>query len=389
MGLVRNVPLYLAWRLFRSGMLFLPIFMLYILSFDVSYTFAMSLPIVTGAAQLILEMPSGVMSDLFGRRLTLFLGTFCYMLNFALFYVAQGPGMLIASAVAFGASLALFSGTDSAFLYDTLKALDKEEEYARVEGRAFALQMTGMALGGLIGGPIAAVYGMRTVLLIMIAIGSLNTLLTLAFVEPPHYKKSVDRRFFSHLTSSLTFAARHPRVRFLSLFGGIIMALMVAGHRVFQPALQEAGIPLAWFGPIYAFWLAITAVTAFNAKRIADHLGFQALLLAIPLLLVVGYLPLTLIAGLGMVLVIALLEIAWGLHKPVIEAYLNEHLDSHRRATVLSISGFIMSVTLFIVAPLTGIISDVAGLAAAFGFLGALSLAALLWTIRGASLLKV
>lgn len=379
--LARNIRLYLLWRTFRSGFLFLPIFMLYILSFDISYTFAMSLPIVTGLTQLLLEMPSGVMSDLLGRRRTLLIGSALYMLNFLFYYLAEGPAMLVASGIAFGAALAFFSGTDSAFLYDSLKGLGREHEFKGVEGRAFGLQMGAMAVGALIGGPVADVWGMRAVLLIMVIVSGANALVTLLFTEPPRFR--AEPRFFAHLGSSLRFAARHPRVRFLSLFGGTMMALMVAGHRLLQPGLQDAGVTLAWFGPIYAAWLLTCALAAFNAKRIEARVGVHATLVGIPLLLLLGYVPLAFSTA-GIILLAIPLEFAFGYQKPAIETYLNTHLDSQRRATILSISGFIMSVALFIIGPLAGLAADLGGLTWGFGVLALLSLGGLLWTVQRA-----
>ena len=66
-----------------------------------------------------------------GRRPTLALGALLSAAGVTLFGLAGTYQLILFSYVVWGASFALMSGADSAFLYDSLKALGREDEYQR------------------------------------------------------------------------------------------------------------------------------------------------------------------------------------------------------------------------------------------------------------------
>lgn len=67
-------------------------------------------------------------------------------------------------------------------------------------------------------------------------------------------------------------------------------------------------------------------------------------------------------------------EFAWGYSRPVIEEYVNRHLPSSHRATILSLGGFLMSVTIFLLAIPVGKLIDLYGIEAGFVGLGVVTL---------------
>jgi MFS family permease len=101
---------------------------------------------------VFLEVPSGYFADIFGRKKTLILaslfmtvGIFTYSLgyNFYQFLVAE---ILWAFGISF------ISGTDSAFIYDTLKELKQEELYKKVIGNAVFCNLLAVSVASIAGG---------------------------------------------------------------------------------------------------------------------------------------------------------------------------------------------------------------------------------------------
>lgn len=356
--LERNIPLFLAWKATRSGLFWIPVFILFYQSFGLSYKEIMLLPVITGVVQLLLEVPSGVFADLVGRRHALFIGSALWTADFYPLLIAKGMTEIVISAILFGAALAFISGSDSAMLYDTLKALGREKEYKRISGRAFGYQCVGMAIGSLLGGPLTAQYGFAAPLIGAFGVGTLTTFLPVFMAEPPHYQELPDRQFFHHLKNAIRFTVRHPTVRRTTLYLGIFTGLMIVSHRLMQPSLIGVGLPVAWLGPVYFAWLLLSGAAALKAEWIERRIGERASLLLIPGLLLLAFLPLAFPHGWWIVALIASSEVAWGFTKPVIEEYVNRHVESHHRATVMSLGGFLMSVTIFLFAPLVGIVVD-------------------------------
>ncbi|MBR9692359.1 MFS transporter [Candidatus Woesearchaeota archaeon] len=361
-----NIPLFIIWKATRSGLFWLPVFTLFYIDFGMSYTQIMLLPLLTGGLQILLEVPSGILADLWGRKYVLFLGSALWTASFYFFLIANNMADILVSVALFGMALAFLSGTDSAMLYDTLKALKREKEYKKIAGKALAYQLGVMAICGLIGGPLTAHGGYSATLVAVLCVSSLTTFLAIFMVEPPHHKKSTDRHFFKHLKEATIFTTQHPRVRSLILYSGLLMGIMIISHKLLQPALINAGVSLTGLGPVYFIWLLIGAVGALKADAIEKFIGKKYALILIPAFMVLNFVPLVFYGGMGIIVILALSEFTWGFILPVVEDYINHYVASSHRATVLSLGGFMQSIAIFICAPLIGILADAYGLEIAF-----------------------
>ena len=87
----------------------------------------------------LMEIPSGYIADLFGRKKTLVLGTlFCFLglhcLAFPLIF-----GSFFIAELLLGVGNSFISGSDSALLYDSLLESEQSEEYTRIEGKTYSI----------------------------------------------------------------------------------------------------------------------------------------------------------------------------------------------------------------------------------------------------------
>jgi MFS family permease len=80
--------------------------------------------------KFIFEIPTGVVADRYGRRLSLAISAGLSSLTWLVFSLSGSFWVLAAAqfAGAFGATFS--SGADEALLYETIKALGREQEYA-------------------------------------------------------------------------------------------------------------------------------------------------------------------------------------------------------------------------------------------------------------------
>lgn len=88
---------------------------------------------VTSVVIIVTELPTGVLADYVGRKWTVFVAN-AWMLCFALLlgFSSGGGFVTILAGVLSGLEFSFKSGAQTAFLYDTLKALKREEEFLRV-----------------------------------------------------------------------------------------------------------------------------------------------------------------------------------------------------------------------------------------------------------------
>jgi MFS family permease len=94
----------------------------------------------------VLEIPTGVVADRFGRKWSLALGGAITSAAFILFGLFRSYPVYMAAEFLCAAGFSLFSGADRALLYDTLVAHGRESEGARILSRFGAMETAGIVL---------------------------------------------------------------------------------------------------------------------------------------------------------------------------------------------------------------------------------------------------
>ena len=84
---------------------------------------------------LILEVPTGVLADLLGKKKTLLISRLFYVVEIFIIAFFNGFWPFLIAKVISGIGVSLSSGTESALLYDTLKRLKKEKDYKKISGK--------------------------------------------------------------------------------------------------------------------------------------------------------------------------------------------------------------------------------------------------------------
>ncbi|MDT4762502.1 MFS transporter [Sphaerochaeta sp. PS] len=99
---------------------FEPFLLLIFLSKGLSYVQIGALYAVREISINILEIPSGVMADTMGRRMTMALSFLSYILSFFLFYAVSSYGLLFLAMIAFAFGEAFRTGTHKAMIFEYL-----------------------------------------------------------------------------------------------------------------------------------------------------------------------------------------------------------------------------------------------------------------------------
>lgn len=357
MNLESNIKKYYFYNFFKTFSFWLPIFVLYFLDAGLTYAQLFSLSAVTAAFNILFEIPSGVFADYFGRKKSLVISAVLKVICMFFYFFGDNFYVFATGSAIFGMSLAFESGTNSAFIYDTLKDLKREKEFKKIEGRAVGYSMLGIALGGLMGGFLAEISFKLPLLITAIAFAG-AIWVSLLFVEPKKHKKSDDKAYFKHLKDAAIFSYKHPRVKWLIIFSGLMVSLLLIGHRFLQPYMRMVNIDIKFFGIIYFVWLIFSTIGARYAHKIESKLGEFLSLLIIPVFAGIYFLFIGNLVIIYGVVIVILGQFVWGFSRPVIRDYINKHVESHHRATVLSLHGFFGSLMVIILAPLLGYFTD-------------------------------
>ena len=134
------------------------------------------------------EMPTGVISDLYGRRLSRLLGRIANIVSIVLLVWGVNIWIIYLSFALTALSYNLESGTDSAYVYDLLVEYNCEQEFARVQGIREVILQVAMLLAIYLGGLISMKsYDLTYMISIGVGILSIIVLLTMKEIKNKKY----------------------------------------------------------------------------------------------------------------------------------------------------------------------------------------------------------
>jgi predicted MFS family arabinose efflux permease len=322
---------------------------------------------------IALQIPAAAIADRWGRRPTLLAGALFFSIAVTVFGLATSFELILVSYLIWGIGFALLGGTESAFLYDTLKALGREDEYPRVYGRAWGLVFAAAMAGTLLGAPVAKATDLSFPIVVSGGIAFLAVLAAASFTEPV-----IEGRREHHLSygqiigESVEILRRRPAVRYSVLFYGLITIGSIGPIFFFQPFLREHGIGLGAVG----VWQTPTRIAgiigAVAAYRIIAALGERRTFFLMPAVIFASYALLAVWDSVYAQIAFPVMSLMVALSQPTVTDYLNRRVPTDQRATVVSLTNLARSAVLVPSAPLLGQLADRASLKASYWAGGAL-----------------
>ena len=198
----KNILLY-PWYQAASGFLpWMPVFFLYF-SQTVSLNKAIELGAVYYLAVVVFEVPSGYLSDRFGRRTTLMTAAVLATAAYSVYLFADSFHWFALGQVFLAGAIAFQSGSDNSLLYDSLSQLGRESEYEGHESKAQQFSMMSLAISVLIGGALGAIHLQNAYALALVA-AIITLTLCWQFTEPGRSDGSVTQPFFSQLRTAVS-----------------------------------------------------------------------------------------------------------------------------------------------------------------------------------------
>jgi MFS family permease len=157
----RNIPLFLAFRTLFNGRFYYPIFAILFLDYGLTLEQFGILNAIWAVTIIALEVPSGALADVLGRRKLVILAGALMVAEMALLVLVPiGDSTLVfwvfvANRILSGAAEAMASGADEALAYDSLPEGRQEELWPRIMERVMRWQNGGFVVASLLG---AAVF---------------------------------------------------------------------------------------------------------------------------------------------------------------------------------------------------------------------------------------
>ncbi|MBM4012649.1 MAG: MFS transporter [Planctomycetota bacterium] len=370
----RNVGLFVAFRVLFNARFYYPVFMVMLLDYGISVEEFALLNAVWAAAIVVLEVPSGALADLIGRRRLVVAGGALMVVEMLLLVLVPVPSVwvlpvLMANRVVSGAAEAFVSGADEALAFDSLAACGRAGEWPRVLERIMrvggVVTIIGMVTGslvydpgvinglargvGLAGGFTGAdTFRLPIWLTLASALGAFAA--ALAMREPP-------RTDASGATAATGLAAAFRQTAATARWIGtqpLVLLVIVAGVLIDLPIRQvlvvsseiyaEIGVPPPAFGLVSAASALLGLAAAGPLRRLALGASARANGLVLAAFTLAGLTGLAAFVPVGGVVFVILLSTVLRMVVFLQSHYLNQLVDSGRRATVLSFRGLAVNV---------------------------------------------
>lgn len=211
----RNIRLLSWFNFFTDFVFFAPVAIIYFAQVSGSYALGMSVFSIAYVSSAVFEVPTGVISDLVGRKKTMVLGAIASVLCVVFYAMAQTYWALILGSVFQGVSRAFYSGNNDALLHDTLKESGKEHEYHDYLGKANGMFQIALAIATGIGG-IMASLSFPLVMWASVFPQVFALVIALQITEPAIYTEKVTNVFF-HLRESLSQFRKNYKLQLLTV----------------------------------------------------------------------------------------------------------------------------------------------------------------------------
>ena len=331
------------------------------------------------AGMVLFEVPTGIVADTLGRRMSYLLGTVTLSASTLLYVLLWQTGAPLwqwaVVSILLGLGFTFFSGAVEAWLVDALAATGFTGTMESVFGRGQVVTGVAMLGGSVAGGVIAqqtnlgVPFVLRGLILVVMFLVAFRLMHDIGFTPEKGGRPLAEMRKVA--AASIDYGWRVPAVRWLMVEGIFVGGVGVYGFYALQPYLLEL------YGDPHAYQIAgLVAAIGAGAQILGGvaapwirgrfHRRTSALIataaLSVATLALIGIIQ-SFWAVVGLIVVWGLLFAA---AMPIRQTYINGLIPSQQRATVLSFDSLMASSGGVWAQPALGRAADVWGYAPSY-----------------------
>jgi len=379
-----NLPKLLLYQIFSNMFFFVPVLVLFWQDKGLNLTQIMTLQSVFAFLMMFLEIPSGYIADIFGRRNTLLFASIIETVAMIIYSLGENFYHFLIGEMIFAVSTSFASGTLSSLAFDTLKNLDKEREYKRIWGNIFFWGMIALSLSNLLGGFIAKA-DLRYALFASIPFFMLSSVVVFFMQEPVREKPLIKEGYAKELFKTLKDIIRHKKLKWIIIYSAVINIFTQVAFWLYQPYFKFSGMDIAYFGVVFASFQLVSGISSKYAHKIEKIFGKRYLFGMLIFLLAGSFFLMGNFIFWFSFSFAFIQQFVRGIKNIVIADYIHRQTDSSVRATVLSAESFVRSSLFAVTIPFFGMIADTFSMQKTFFIIGVLAIVAgiVILTIMG------
>ncbi|MBI1326417.1 MAG: MFS transporter [Alphaproteobacteria bacterium] len=332
-----------------------PLAVLYFNEVTGSFTAAMGIFAISKISAILLEIPTGILSDRIGRKKTFILGTLTGIIATIFYALAASSFFLLLGAALEGTARTFFSGTRNAFLYEVLKETGAEKEYSRDLGRTSSFIHAGLGLGALAAIPFADI-SLRLVVAVGIIPQILAFLVCLFLVEPKIHLQE-KQKSFSILWAATQKLWQNKRLLVFTCAQSLARGIDDAGYR-FRSAFIAPLWPVWGISVLAVFDHIGAVITYWSAGKIIEKITPKWIIIGFEFLTVGCKGIAVLLNNVFSPLIMVIPAFGFGPMMTAKEHIVQNEFTDSQRATMGSIGSLLQALCYLVIALLMGAVAD-------------------------------
>ncbi|GEM_PF-2384214 len=325
------------------------ILILYYRNIDFSYAQIFLLTIVYELLTFLLEIPTGILADLWSRKWVVTIGHAISGLSFLVVLISPTSFFIfVIWSVLSAICTALNSGTMTAIIYDSLKEKKKESEFFKVQSNITTLILFSQTISIICGGWVANSLGFQYTF-ILSAIAGLAQAWTLAGIKEPQIHmtegdpvrdqphKYFYKDFIHHFNISISFMFTNKVFRLISIFCILGFTTSTIFNNILQPLIAISGLDTYMeVSLIIACINLLTMLAIFIFRKRSSSITQKGNFLGLQILIAAAFFTIGITHSIWVMAILALLNILLEMYQLIINTKINQLTPSENRATILS-----------------------------------------------------
>lgn len=344
-----------------------PIMYLFFLAQGLNFTQIAILEAIYNLTTLLGEIPTGYIGDRVGRRNSLLIGTVLISLTLLGIGLSSSFWALAVLYVCWSMGYNFRSGSEDAWLYDTLTDDLSEDQFAHVRGRGESVALAIGAGAAIIGGYLGSI-DLSYPWFVAAGVTAIGVFALLTINEPTTYKETDTTALSFRRTLSIirrTVSERNIRafvLYYYVLYAAVTYLVFVFLQPIFETVVLDFGVSesqvrslLGWF---YAAYSLFGAGLSYYTGAIRARLGLRTWFLWLPFVVggaLIGMYFVPVLALPAFLLIRGLSDVT----RSFASQYINDRIETMGRATVLSAMAMVSGLAVVPFQLGSGIISDV------------------------------
>jgi len=350
----------------HSFMVVIPVFVPLLQGYGLSMSEVLQTQALFAMTVALLEVPSGYIADLWGRKRALVIGSLANGIGFLTLFSADTFSDFLLYEFLLGVGVSLISGADLALLYDTETHLLETGQgggagASRSLSRLISIEAGASGCAGILASVLLLTASMPALVAVQAVVGFLPLALSVLLVEPP--RPALQRGHSDnarHIVDLLLFGK--PVVLWTTLAIVCFGLMAIYSFWLYQKYWELAGVPIGYFGYIWAAFALTVSLAARYAGALEQYLGWRRLLVLTAALPLVGLLGMAFTSGwLGVMFGFAI-QVTRGLSLTLFYDALNRRVPGEFRATVNSLVSLGVRAVFIVTGPVLGYVLDSQGM---------------------------